>query len=428
MPPPILNKQTCPRQVHHAFTHENIPASFILASNRGQYLKGLFGKELKEIMRQSWRQVAGEVGEDPSLADQLDLTAFRNDPYFCVCWEFPPPKYAGESVLGLLVVGPIGEFKSINWDSIPVRYFILERDAGPTTRLLEWSTKGYQLIGMGPVLGEPTTMFTDMVFEQVMGKKSPTAQQVAKRLLILKHIGTYAQAVPFGQKLNEQPDVKPDAKADLHTIFGGMFSAKLREENLWDEVSPKEKQLLESHVKDITQQQLINALWRIEAIQVLMWALGYLSEIPPYGTKATSEIMKQIPQGTSAELIASAKLKDRKEIERAREIAELWHWRSRTRQMQEEGRPCPVTDAMKSAGLDSYEAIIRTTTQVAVRDGTLLTKNTADDFLVCAKSYRDMTADEWADVRSITMERHVALNWLCGRAPGNSWDNTPTDT
>jgi len=26
------------------------------------------------------------------------------------------------------------------------------------------------------------------------------------------------------------------------------------------------------------------------------------------------------------------------------------------------------------------------------------------------------------------MERHKALNWLCGFAPGNRWDETPTDT
>lgn len=32
------------------------------------------------------------------------------------------------------------------------------------------------------------------------------------------------------------------------------------------------------------------------------------------------------------------------------------------------------------------------------------------------------------DATSIIMERHFALNWLCGMAPGNRWDETPTDT
>lgn len=426
-PPPIPKKAPSARLAHHSFTHEFIPSCFIQANNRSQYLKRLVDPELKGIMRLSWRQIAGELGEDPGLADLLDLTTFRNDPYLCGCWEFPPATHAGEAAAGLLVVGPLGEFASIQWEAVPVRYFILERAAGPTTRLLEWSLKGYQLIGPGPNLGMPITVFADMVFDRVMGKKRPSAEQVAKRLLILKHIGTYAQVVPLGQQLNAHPDVKEEAKGDLHTIFGEMFSKKLRDENLWDQVSPKEKLLLELHVKDIKPQQLINALWRIEAIQVLMWALGHLPSLPSYDTKANAEALKQIPKSSPAEFIASASLRDQSEIDRAREIAELWHWRSRTRQLQEEGRPMPLTDAMKSAGLDTYEAVTRAAVRMAVKDGGLPT-STGDDFLVYGKAYKEMTPDEWADVRSITMERHLTLNWLCGFAPANQWDNTPTDT
>ena len=52
----------------------------------------------------------------------------------------------------------------------------------------------------------------------------------------------------------------------------------------------------------------------------------------------------------------------------------------------------------------------------------------ADDFPAKGKAYRDLTAEEWSELRSITAERHYALNWLCGRAPKNKWDETPTDT
>jgi hypothetical protein len=423
--PPVLPKG--PREFHHAFTHENIPMSFIVADNRAQYVAGLFGKELKEIFRKSWRQVAMEVGEDPDLANQLDLTTFRNDPYACGFWEFPPAKNVGEASLGLLVVGPLGEFASINWATIPVRYFILELDIQLSTRLLEWSPSGFKFLCAGPPPGRPITVFSDMVFDHIMGKKRPTAEQAAKRLLILKHLGIYAQAVPHGQRLNSLPDLKPEAKGDLHSIFGGMFSAKLREENLWDDVSPKEKELLELHVKDITQQQLVNALWRLEDIQMLMWALGLIPSLPLYDVQADGELLKQIPSVTAAEFITSAKLREEKEIDRAREVAEMWHWRSRTRQCQEEGRPCPVTDWMRTAGLSSYEEIIRKTAVWAAKDGKL-PKCIDEDFPVNGKAYRDLTLDEWSMVRSITMERHFALNWLCGYAPDNQWDNTPTET
>ncbi len=51
-----------------------------------------------------------------------------------------------------------------------------------------------------------------------------------------------------------------------------------------------------------------------------------------------------------------------------------------------------------------------------------------NDFPVFGRSYRDITSEEFAVVTSIAMERHKALNWLCGYAPRNRWDETPTDT
>jgi len=51
-----------------------------------------------------------------------------------------------------------------------------------------------------------------------------------------------------------------------------------------------------------------------------------------------------------------------------------------------------------------------------------------EDFPAFGRAYRDLSSDEWAAVKSIAMERHFALNWLCGYAPENGWDDTPTDT
>jgi len=51
-----------------------------------------------------------------------------------------------------------------------------------------------------------------------------------------------------------------------------------------------------------------------------------------------------------------------------------------------------------------------------------------DDFAVKEKSYAELSPAEWPEVRSISIERHRALNWLCGYSPHNDWDATPTDT
>jgi hypothetical protein len=51
-----------------------------------------------------------------------------------------------------------------------------------------------------------------------------------------------------------------------------------------------------------------------------------------------------------------------------------------------------------------------------------------EDFPAKGKAYRELSAEEWSEVRSVTFERHIALNWLCGYSLGNEWDHTPTET
>ena len=48
------------------------------------------------------------------------------------------------------------------------------------------------------------------------------------------------------------------------------------------------------------------------------------------------------------------------------------------------------------------------------------------DFPAFGKAYRNLSEDEYEQATSIAMERHLALNWLCGY--DSDWDETPTDT
>ena len=125
-----------------------------------------------------------------------------------------------------------------------------------------------------------------------------------------------------------------------------------------------------------------------------------------------------------AALAASAGLRPPEELEAARSIAEMWHWRSRTRQLLEEGRPFPP---MPGLPFTSWDSVVRFTAPRAAERGSIPTP-IDEDFPAFGRAYRDLTADEWSQAHSIALERHRALNWLCGRAPGNRWDETPTDT
>ncbi len=158
-----------------------------------------------------------------------------------------------------------------------------------------------------------------------------------------------------------------------------------------------------------------------------MWALGLIPAMPPYDSRFTPEIMKQGGIVDKAAFINSARLRADKEIDTARQTVELWNWRSRTRQLQEQKYPYTPTEPMKKAGMNTLEDVIRITAQTAGNDG-LLPPPISDDFPARGKAYRDLTADEWSEVRSIAMERHFTLNWLCGHAPGSQWDSTPTGT
>jgi hypothetical protein len=114
-------------------------------------------------------------------------------------------------------------------------------------------------------------------------------------------------------------------------------------------------------------------------------------------------------------------------LDHARDTAELWHWRSRTRELIERGDAFPADQRMKTRGFHSYDDIVRFTARRAADDGTI-PPCIGEDFPAIGKAYREMTGQEWAEVRSVTVERHFSLNWLCGYASDNKWDQTPTDT
>ena len=114
---------------------------------------------------------------------------------------------------------------------------------------------------------------------------------------------------------------------------------QLREAGLWPHLSPREEKHAQATIVTMTEKQQVDASWRSEAAQTLMWALGLLPKLPPYDMNAKLDVLKQIPTSDPAAFVRSAKLRDQAEIDQARDTAELWHWRSRTRELIERGEP-----------------------------------------------------------------------------------------
>ena len=274
-----------------------------------------------------------------------------------------------------------------------------------------------------------TTRITNMWFKKRSSR--PTAEDAARRLIILKHVVASALIAPPRDMLRQMTEQWGTDERDKFSRQAEtqreQFWRGLRDAGLWQHLSPREQAHAQSNLVTMTQQQQADASWRMEAAQTLMWALGLLPEMSPYDAMASHDLLKQIPSDDVAAFVRSARLRDEAEIERAREVAEFWHWRSRTRELIERGDAFPADEKMKAAGFNSYDDIVRFSARNGAQEGTI-PACIGDDFPTKGKAYRDLSEEEWSEISSITTERHFALNWLSGRAPGNKWDETPTDT
>jgi hypothetical protein len=259
----------------------------------------------------------------------------------------------------------------------------------------------------------------------------PSPQDAARRLVILEHVVAFALLAPpramLQQIMSQWSEAERTEFCQQAETQRDQFWKGLREIGLSGHLSQREQAHAQSTLANMTERQQIDACWRLEAAQTLMWALGLLPELPPYDTIASQDLLQRIPSRDVAAFIKSARLRAQADLDRARDTAEFWHWRSRTRELIERGDTFPASENMQSAGFRSYDDIIRFSARNGAKEGTI-PPCIADDFPAKGKAYRDLTPEEWSEVRSITSERHHALNWLCGHAPNRKWDETPTDT
>jgi hypothetical protein len=156
---------------------------------------------------------------------------------------------------------------------------------------------------------------------------------------------------------------------------------------------------------------VVDAIWRGEALGTLLWSLQ-LVELPPYDEPFDPEEVVAVETGDAA-------LRDEDELQLERESARLWHWRARTTGLQAAGTlELPERYA-------TFDQLIAAIAMRGFEQG-LLPAPIRGDFRAYGKVYRHLTPEQQAEAHSIALERHHALNWLCGE--GESWDDVPLDT
>jgi hypothetical protein len=253
----------------------------------------------------------------------------------------------------------------------------------------------------------------------------PKATDVMARAIILKYQIVKGMATPPSEMLGswmKSWTVEDQSKfLEEAREKNAQLENSLRESGLWTHMSESEHQFIRASITEVTDQMRADASWLMESAECMLWALGYVDQLPAYDTEADTDHLNCWGSSTISDLLRNAKLPSANIISQARSIAELWHWRSRTRQLQEEGTPVNLPEGYTLAD------IVKIAAEKAASNG-LFASPIESDFPVCGCSYAKVSSDEWSRLRSIAMERHKALNWLCGYAPRNSWEKTPTET
>jgi hypothetical protein len=246
-----------------------------------------------------------------------------------------------------------------------------------------------------------------------------------KRGIILKYIlvtGLAAPPIDVLRSISTQWTPEERTRFEAENAQRSMQNVNhLKAAGLWRDVEEDEKRFLQAEVDQITAQQRIDAGWVAESIMCLLWALQLLPKIPPYDQEASPELVNALPATSIKDLVEQARLRPQEEIKKQRDIAELWHWRARTRRLQEEGH------LFQLPGSYTIEQIIERAAIKGAQDWDF-PKPIESDFPALGKPYRDLSFEEFATLTSIAQERHKALNWLCGLSPSGRWVDTPTET
>jgi hypothetical protein len=166
-----------------------------------------------------------------------------------------------------------------------------------------------------------------------------------------------------------------------------------------------------ARLPDEADPEVVDAVWRGEALGTLLWALQ-LAELPPYDEPFDAERIAEAA-------LDDAKLRDEEEIDLERESARLWHWRARATELQAAG------EVELPEGYATFEQLIAATAMRGFEQG-VLPAPIRGDFRAFGKAYRQLTPEERAEAHSIALERHHALSWLCG--DGATWEDVPLDT
>jgi len=170
-----------------------------------------------------------------------------------------------------------------------------------------------------------------------------------------------------------------------------------------DELEPDEWEVLQRPVGRLEQQSFVNAMWRVEGLGVLAWALQRY-ELPADDELVTPpdlyQSMRLFKADEAREILEEPNLRPIEELDEMAIHLLMLHWRVRDFSLRPE--PMDFVAFSKKSWLGEFDI-----SRFRILDNDLAIGNAA---------IADAPADEVGRVQSLAMERHLAINWLMGDA------------
>jgi len=215
----------------------------------------------------------------------------------------------------------------------------------------------------------------------------PAAGRVAMRVLAL--------AALTARGLLEVDRDDPDPAGTLERV-----RRWARDTGAADEMEPAEREALHTPLGSLPHQAKVNAIWRLEGLAVLLWALGRAT-LPPHDQIADAQTLWAaaglLDADVPRELRAAPALRPRDELEAMRERMFALHWRVTEYRL----RPKPLDFPDLAARMPWLSA-----------DAVATLPMVEGDLAVGGARIDRATEDAFVTARSIAMERHLAINWL----------------
>lgn len=243
---------------------------------------------------------------------------------------------------------------------------------------------------------------------------SPSAEAIAMRAaaLIVAAERAFAEATPAD-------DAAPhEAHAALVERVEAL-RAWAQESGAASVFTTPETALMDSEPGQAAEQLVYQAIWALEGVPMLVWAIRGMDEVPAWDRRCERAMLPDALAQRDAEALrefaAEAELRADEEMQLVWDAADSWWWRAWMGELQADGAEPPQGRP--------YEEAIAEAAEMLAAEG-LLTP-LGDDFPAYGMPYRDLPEQERFQIRNIAWQRYRALLWLLGEQA--EWDPQPED-